>query len=754
MVKPSLVCWLVAAAVSVSTPLPASLVELASSGQWERLLLVANRRAEQLPLQPEEALLAAAAARAVGDRAAELRHLRRAAEAGPLAGVARLELAEALAGSDPAAALELAVPFLGGAETRAMREAAAAVAAEALEGGVDAAARAAVERSLRALPVGLKRQLELALARTDAAGGRPRLIRLLRASAGDLPALDAARGLQELGSLSVEERWLVAQCLFQHALYREAEPLLDELDGAAGRAVPQAEVAFLAGRCAFREGRFDEAAARYQVALARSSGAERRAELELHLARAHELAGRLDEAVGAAIRSVAARPNDDRRLFLARLRLRLDQPERARAGVELLGGRSARTRGALLLATYELRRELWGAARRRLEAIRSGPASGPAAVLAAGLAIDAGDGAAAIRLLDQAAASLDPFWAERARAQLARLPEPAIDDWRDRITGALETADPTSRRRLLARWAVLEPDPEPLARIRHEVGAAAGLAGDAPAPSFPAGLAERLWSAGLQRAAARWDPGGFPARSAAEALWTAQQLIAHGAPERGLMAADRAWRMAGAELPVRAYPESLQRALFPLPFPEQTWRGAVASELPWTLVAGVAREESRWQPAAMSEVGARGVMQLMPATAGRVAALHGLPPPSLDALFDPELSLTLGSLELGRLFRAFDGQPAPVAAAYNAGEAQARLWLAECGAPCPSERYVAAISFSVTARYTRDVLAAAATYADLYGARPVGGATPTAAAGGLSGAGSASHRSARPLTRASARSRR
>jgi soluble lytic murein transglycosylase len=111
-------------------------------------------------------------------------------------------------------------------------------------------------------------------------------------------------------------------------------------------------------------------------------------------------------------------------------------------------------------------------------------------------------------------------------------------------------------------------------------------------------------------------------------------------------------------------------------------------------------------------------MQLMPATADGVAALHGLPPPSLERLFEPELSLELGARELGRLYRAFESQPAPAAAAYNAGEAQARLWLAECGAPCPSERYVVSISFSVTSRYTRDVLAAAATYGELYGARP------------------------------------
>ena len=719
-------CWLLAAAVSVTTPGAASLMELADSGQWERLLLVANRRADQLPLQPEEALLAAAAARAVGDRPAELRHLRRAAEGGSLQDIARLELAEALLASDPAQALDLALPFLAAARTRPMREAAVAVAAAALPAGVGAGARSAVERALRTLPTELKRQLELGLARADADGGRARLARLLHASTGDLVALAAARGLQGLGDLTVEERWLVARSLFDHALYREAEPLLAGLDGAASRAVPSWEVAFLAGRCAFREGRWEEAAARYRVALTRARDGERRAELDIHLARSLELAGRLDDAVEPAVRAVMARPSDDRRLFLARLRLRLEQPEQAISGIARLSGRSARARGELLLAAWELRHQRWQAARRRLEAVHSGPARGPAAVLAAGLALDAGDASSAVRTLDAAAAGLDPFWAERARAQLARLDPARLDEWRNGCAADLAAADAAARRRVLARWAALEPDPEALARLQREVGEAAGLHGSGPEPSFPDGLAGTLWRAGLRGGAARWDPSGFPRRSPAEALWTAEQLLEHGAPERGLRAADAAWRMAGADLPARAYPERLQRALHPLPFPEQTWSAAVASEVPWTLVAGVAREESRWQAAAISSVGARGLMQLMPATAGEAAARHGLPPPNLEDLFDPELSLSLGAHELGRLYRAFSSQPAPVAAAYNAGEAQARVWLAECGEPCPSERYLASISFGVTSRYVRDVLAAAASYGDLYGARPPRAAGPAA----------------------------
>jgi soluble lytic murein transglycosylase-like protein/tetratricopeptide (TPR) repeat protein len=711
-------------------------------------------------LQPEEALLAAHAARVVGDRDSELRHLRRAAEGGPLVDVARIELAEAVVAADPSEAIALSVEFLRGAPTRAMRQAAVDVMVRAMGAAAGGAEAARVEQSMRYLPTDLRRSLELALARTDSARGRQRLVRLLEGSTADLVALDAARTLQAFGELAPKERWLVAESLFQHALYDEALVLLVELDGISDRDVPSWEVAFTAGRCAFRHGRWDEAVARYRVAASRTRSAERRAELEVHQARAHELAGRLDEAADCAVRAVSSRPSDDRRLFLARLRLRLGQTERAAAGVARLRGGSARARGELLLALADIRAGRSDSATRRLTNISRRPWAGPAAVLAAGLAVEAGDLERAIQLIDGAAADLDPFWGDRARAIMERLPPPLVDSWRARCAGQAEAGDVRSSRRALARWATLEIDPVVLASLRERVGVLAGMSGEIPAPAFPDGLADRLWRLGLRSSAVRWDPGGLPAETAPAALWTAQQLVALGVPWRGLRAADTAWRIAGADVPARGYPETLQRALHPLPYPEATWRGAVENAVPWTVVAGVAREESRWQAEVLSAVGARGLMQLMPSTAAAVAARIGRPVPSLGELFDPEVSLELGAAELGRLFGSFSGDLAAVAAAYNAGEPQARIWLDQCGEGCSTERFVANITFRATSRYAEDVLASAASYAELYGPRPQVAPASSQTRGldvaprGLSGGGSESPRSARPQIPATARSRR
>ena len=96
----------------------------------------------------------------------------------------------------------------------------------------------------------------------------------------------------------------------------------------------------------------------------------------------------------------------------------------------------------------------------------------------------------------------------------------------------------------------------------------------------------------------------------------------------------------------------------------------------------MAHVESRWEAGALSVVGARGLTQLMPATAERAAAALGMEAPASPALFDPALSLRLGAAELGRLLKVFDGRRAPAVAAYNAGQAQARLWLDACGGAC------------------------------------------------------------------------
>jgi hypothetical protein len=88
---------------------------------------------------------------------------------------------------------------------------------------------------------------------------------------------------------------------------------------------------------------------------------------------------------------------------------------------------------------------------------------------------------------------------------------------------------------------------------------------------------------------------------------------------------------------------------------------ATAHRLDPALVAAVIRVESNWQPRAVSPKGARGLMQLMPATAMRLGVTKA---------FDPSQNVHAGALYLSRLAERFgEHEVEKVLAAYNAGEA-------------------------------------------------------------------------------------
>jgi len=306
------------------------LESLALAGRWDQVLMIAVQRQSQLPLRPEEILVAAHAASVAGDSDARAHFLAQAVPSPDFGAVARVELAELLLAGDPSLALELVTGLLDGAPSREIRAAALELAERAVEAGVDVARRTELEAVLPTVNRSSRRGLELALAASVDPPDRDRLSRLLASSTGDLVALAAAEGLEGSGELAVIDRWQVAQTYYRLGLYDRAAPILEKLDGVSSSRVSQREVAFLRGRCAFRRGDWPAAVTWYRAAISRTSSSERRAELEVHLGRTYELSGQMDEAVAAAQRAVRLRATDDRRLFLGRLRLRRGEPDLAR----------------------------------------------------------------------------------------------------------------------------------------------------------------------------------------------------------------------------------------------------------------------------------------------------------------------------------------------------------------------------------------------------------------------------------------
>ena len=87
------------------------------------------------------------------------------------------------------------------------------------------------------------------------------------------------------------------------------------------------------------------------------------------------------------------------------------------------------------------------------------------------------------------------------------------------------------------------------------------------------------------------------------------------------------------------------------------------------------RQESLYQPWAVSSAGAVGLMQLLPSTAKITARREGLPRPTRSTLLDPAGNVPLGAATLAELVERFDGQVLLALAGYNAGPGAARRWL-------------------------------------------------------------------------------
>ena len=149
--------------------------------------------------------------------------------------------------------------------------------------------------------------------------------------------------------------------------------------------------------------------------------------------------------------------------------------------------------------------------------------------------------------------------------------------------------------------------------------------------------------------------------------------------------------------------EMLPDAGWPMPFEPP------ASPLDPAFVLGLMRQESSFDAAALSPAGARGLMQLMPATAREVARSVG-EPMTLPALTeDPQLNMRLGTAYLAGLVNQFGGALPLAIAAYNAGPNRVTEWLGVNGDPRVPNGvtmidWIELIPFNETRNYVQRVL--------------------------------------------------
>jgi len=126
------------------------------------------------------------------------------------------------------------------------------------------------------------------------------------------------------------------------------------------------------------------------------------------------------------------------------------------------------------------------------------------------------------------------------------------------------------------------------------------------------------------------------------------------------------------------------------------------------LVLGLARQESEFDPGVVSSAGARGLMQLMPASAKRAAAMHGMAFRMNDLTANPAYNIQLGMGTLTEYLDEWNGSYVLAIASYNAGPGNVRNWVEIYGDPRDANvdpiDWMESIPFPETRNYVQRVL--------------------------------------------------
>jgi len=147
---------------------------------------------------------------------------------------------------------------------------------------------------------------------------------------------------------------------------------------------------------------------------------------------------------------------------------------------------------------------------------------------------------------------------------------------------------------------------------------------------------------------------------------------------------------------------------FPTPYKQAFVTAATQVNLNTSWLFAIARQESAFAEGVRSGAGARGLMQLMPATARQTAKKIGLKP-SNNSLYDPAYNIKLGSNYLSSMYLRFGENRALATAAYNAGPHRVKKWVKSSPA-LSIDVWIETIPYDETRRYVKNVLAFDAIY--------------------------------------------
>lgn len=165
---------------------------------------------------------------------------------------------------------------------------------------------------------------------------------------------------------------------------------------------------------------------------------------------------------------------------------------------------------------------------------------------------------------------------------------------------------------------------------------------------------------------------------------------------------------------LEALPRPYWEDLFPRPWWTDVKRYSSSNGLDPFLVASLIRQESEFNPEAISHANAVGLMQVLPSTGRKLARSMKVRGYSSQQLLVPNFNLQLGTRYFRELVDHFDGHVEYALAAYNAGTDRVEAWLAN-GKYRDATEFVESIPFTETREYVQAVLRNATLYKRLYG---------------------------------------
>lgn len=163
---------------------------------------------------------------------------------------------------------------------------------------------------------------------------------------------------------------------------------------------------------------------------------------------------------------------------------------------------------------------------------------------------------------------------------------------------------------------------------------------------------------------------------------------------------------------------NLSGDLWRLAYPQAFWESIVLhadknKQDPY-FIAAIIKEESQFRPYALSSAGARGLMQVMPATGEWVARKKKISGFDREKLYDADTAINIGTSYISYLMERFENDPLLVAAAYNAGPEAVEGWITPKGNYEDRDLFVEMIPYAETRRYVKKVLRNYEEYKRIY----------------------------------------